>query len=303
MRVLVTWGSKRGGTEGIARIIGEELQLDGFEVALVPAAAARPDDYDAVIVGGAVYANRWHAAARRFVTRHARTLRRIPTWFFSSGPLDDSADRATIPPPPQVGALMQRVGALGHATFGGRLAPDATGFAAAALAKQHAGDWRNSERICAWADELGRTLPSARPGVAVVEPGRAAARLALHGVIGWAACAAVMFGALAVAGTGTALVLHAIAAPILFIPIARHYFLTRMPYQPAPTAFAFVAIAAVLDLVFVAGLAHRDLGMIRSVGGTWLPLALIFLATWATGAVMSTLPWPRPSSPPVPSHP
>src|SRR6516225_1761957 len=32
MRVLVTWGSKRGGTEGIARIIGERLIEAGHEV-------------------------------------------------------------------------------------------------------------------------------------------------------------------------------------------------------------------------------------------------------------------------------
>ena len=29
MRVLVTWGSKRGGTEGIARTVGETLRAEG----------------------------------------------------------------------------------------------------------------------------------------------------------------------------------------------------------------------------------------------------------------------------------
>lgn len=59
---------------------------------------------------------------------------------------------------------MERVGAIGHATFGGRLAPDARGFPAAARAKRLAGDWRNESRIREWAREVARRLPFARPG-------------------------------------------------------------------------------------------------------------------------------------------
>jgi len=48
------------------------------------------------------------------------------------------------------------------------------------------------------------------------------------------------------------------------------------------------------DLVVVAGLLQRSLAMCRSIIGTWLPLALIFVATLATGELMSTLPWKKP---------
>jgi menaquinone-dependent protoporphyrinogen oxidase len=92
MRVLVTWGSKRGGTEGIARIIAYELNALGVEAALTPASNARDlRGYDAAIIGGALYMNRWHRDARRLVARHIAGLRRIPVWLFSSGPLDASA--------------------------------------------------------------------------------------------------------------------------------------------------------------------------------------------------------------------
>jgi hypothetical protein len=57
-----------------------------------------------------------------------------------------------------VAALMARVGARGHATFGGRLAADATGFPAAAMAKTHSGDWRGWDQITAWAREIGQDL-------------------------------------------------------------------------------------------------------------------------------------------------
>jgi menaquinone-dependent protoporphyrinogen oxidase len=136
MRVLVTWGSKRGGTEGIARIVGEALQHEGLDVDVLPArAAARATNFDAAIVGGALYANRWHPAARRFVNRQEKRLRGVPVWFFSSGPLDESAEHNAIAPTRQVTTLMERVGAQGHVTFGGRLTPDAHGFPASAMAK------------------------------------------------------------------------------------------------------------------------------------------------------------------------
>jgi menaquinone-dependent protoporphyrinogen oxidase len=168
MRVLITWGSKRGGTAGIAGTLAEAIRRDGIEVDAIPAAQAAPHGYDAVIVGGALYMQRWHRAARRFVRRHARELSTVPTWFFSSGPLDDSAERSSIEPVPQVAALMARVGARDHVTFGGRLAHDARGFPASAMAKKHSGDWRNPERIRAWGDEIASALPTARANPPVV---------------------------------------------------------------------------------------------------------------------------------------
>ncbi|HEX7843463.1 MAG TPA: flavodoxin domain-containing protein, partial [Kofleriaceae bacterium] len=123
MRVLVTWGSKHGGTEGIAQMIAAALRDAAIDVELRAAReVATVAGFDAAIVGGALYANRWHRDARRFVTRHLVALQRVPIWLFSSGPLDDSAARTAIPPATQVAVLMERTGALGHATFGGRLA-------------------------------------------------------------------------------------------------------------------------------------------------------------------------------------
>jgi menaquinone-dependent protoporphyrinogen oxidase len=71
-------------------------------------------------------------------------------YLFSSGPLDDSASSGDIPPVKGVKALMERVGAQGHVTFGGRLAPDARGFPANAMAKKLAGDWRDPAQVRDW---------------------------------------------------------------------------------------------------------------------------------------------------------
>jgi menaquinone-dependent protoporphyrinogen oxidase len=143
MRILVAYGSSRGGTEGLAHMVADGLRETGCAADVVPAGTVRRiHGYDAVVVlGGALYASRWHRAARRFVRRHAAELRRLPVYFFSSGPLDDSAAKGDSQPVKSVAALMDRVGARGHVTFGGRLSQHARGFPASAMAKRNAGDW------------------------------------------------------------------------------------------------------------------------------------------------------------------
>ena len=100
----------------------------------------------------------WPRTVRRYVKRNASALRGMPVWMFSSGPLDDSALDHTIPPVRQVQGLMARIGARGHVTFGGRLAPDAKGFPASAMAKNHAGDWRSPDQIHDFATAIADDL-------------------------------------------------------------------------------------------------------------------------------------------------
>ena len=159
MRVLITFASSRGGTQGLAEMVAEDLREEGFDVdVLPPRRLKRLDGYNAVIVGGALYASRWHREARRFVKRHTAELRRRLVYFFSSGPLDDSATGGDIPPVKGVKALMERVGARGHVTFGGRLSPDAKGFPASAMAKRRAGDWRDPGQVRDWTRTVASQL-------------------------------------------------------------------------------------------------------------------------------------------------
>lgn len=291
MRVLVTWSSKRGGTEGIGHMLGEALGAHGLDVVEEPAKEVRKlDPFDAVIVGGALYANHWPGKLRRFVNRHTAELRKVPVWFFSSGPLDDSAAGGGIPATTQVAVLAERVGAIGHKTFGGRLRPDAKGFPASAMAKKRSGDWRNPERIRAWADQLAAELPQAVPGTPIDHPARSKTRLLAHAIVGWALCGATMGALLNLVSLTAALIIHAVAAPVFFVGLAWNYFRARGAREPLPTAITWTAVVMVLDLVIVAGLVMRSLAMFESILGTWLPFALIFLATWATGALMSTMP-------------
>src|SRR4051794_25384184 len=98
-RVLIAFGSKRGGTAGLATMIGDVLTESGYEVAVSPARHVHDlAGFDAVIIAGALYANRWHRDARRFVRRNGEALRKVPVWLVSTGPLDDSAARRDIEP-------------------------------------------------------------------------------------------------------------------------------------------------------------------------------------------------------------
>jgi menaquinone-dependent protoporphyrinogen oxidase len=155
MTILVAYGSKRGGTEGLAHMVGDALRWEGFTVEVAPARTVRSvGDYDVVIVGGALYAGRWHKDARKFVRRHVHDLRRRPVYLFSSGPLDDSATEKEIPPVKGVKKLMGDIGARGHVTFCGRLAPDARGIPASAMAKENSGDWRDARHVQTWVHDI-----------------------------------------------------------------------------------------------------------------------------------------------------
>jgi len=155
MLVLVVYGSKRGGTAELARMVGKAFAERGWSVEVRPASdVTTPTGADIVVVGGALYMNRWHKDSVRFVKRHAAALRDLPVWFFSSGPLDDTARSGDVAPVPQVNALAASIEIKGHMTFGGRLLPDATGFLARRMAKTSAGDWRDPQQVREWVHQI-----------------------------------------------------------------------------------------------------------------------------------------------------
>ncbi|MEU9188907.1 flavodoxin domain-containing protein [Streptomyces sp. NPDC048484] len=158
--VLVAYGSKNGSTAQIAEHIGEVLTKEGLTVRVRPAAEVDElGSYDAVVLGGGLYAGRWQRDARRFARRHRKALTRLPVWLFSSGPLDASASEREIPPPPGVRRVSHRIAARGHITFGGRLEGDVRGRMARMIVESgKGGDFRDFEQITVWATTVAHTL-------------------------------------------------------------------------------------------------------------------------------------------------
>jgi hypothetical protein len=112
---------------------------------------------------------------------------------------------------------------------------------------------------------------------------RRLARVTSHAFIGWATCAAAMAAAIAGTNLRTALFLHGIVAPFLFVWISSSYFARPTAFPPLRAAAVMVGIVALLDLIVVACFVEHSLKMFASIIGTWLPLLLVFLAVWATG--------------------
>ncbi|MFE7931291.1 flavodoxin domain-containing protein [Streptomyces sp. NPDC057456] len=161
--VLVTYGSTNGSTAQIAEAVAEVLRKDGLTVDALPAGAVTSvASYDAVVVGGGLYAGRWQKDARRFVRRHRHLLAERPVWFFSSGPLDASASERDIPPVRGVRRAMTRLSVREHVTFGGCLEEGAKGrVAGMILSSGKGGDFRNFDAIETWAAGVARELTRA----------------------------------------------------------------------------------------------------------------------------------------------
>ncbi|MFG2030590.1 flavodoxin domain-containing protein [Streptomyces sp. NPDC048825] len=162
--VLVAYGTTNGSTAQIAEAVAAVLRKEGFTSEALPAGSVtRVTPYDAVVVGGGLYAGRWHKDARRFVRRHRRELAERPLWLFSSGPLDASASERDIPPVPGVKKAMTRLDARGHVTFGGCLEEGAKGFIARKIVSSgKGGDFRNFPEIEAWAARVAGELAKTR---------------------------------------------------------------------------------------------------------------------------------------------
>ena len=98
MRVLVTAATKHGATGEIAQAIGEVLAEHGLDTTvLAPEQVDTVNDYDAVVLGSAVYAGHWLKPARELVDRTGDVLAARPVWLFSSGPVGDPPSPRKIP--------------------------------------------------------------------------------------------------------------------------------------------------------------------------------------------------------------
>lgn len=185
-KVLVVYGSRHGGTKGIAERIGEVLRTRGVDATVAPADRVNAMDVlvaDAFIVGSGVYMGSWLDEPLEFLKRNQATLASRPTWLFSSGPLLGStkstpgADPVTDALGPadgpgsggrkKVEALSAVIHPREHRVFLGAYDPKDPPKAfserlvrmmPAARNILPAGDFRNWEDIEAWAREIAATL-------------------------------------------------------------------------------------------------------------------------------------------------
>jgi menaquinone-dependent protoporphyrinogen oxidase len=160
VRTLVTYASKHGSTREIAQAIGCRLTERGLDVEVRPVGEAGDvAGFGAVVLGSAVYLGSWRKEAGAFLERNRATLREIPVWLFSSGPIGD--DPKDEPLTEKQRRQLEAVGARSHRVFGGTLDADELGFlerTAIRAAKLPVGDYRSWDDIQRWADEIADAL-------------------------------------------------------------------------------------------------------------------------------------------------
>lgn len=161
MKALVAAASKYGETQEIAAAIGRVLSERGFETDVLSIDDV-PDltDYEAFVLGSAVYARSWLEPARRFVEERGSELNDRPAWLFSSGPIGE-------PPRPseqeavQIESIVAATRAREHHVFAGKLDKSRLSFPERALVfafRAADGDFRDWDAIAAWAGEIADAL-------------------------------------------------------------------------------------------------------------------------------------------------
>jgi menaquinone-dependent protoporphyrinogen oxidase len=182
MRVLVAAASRHGATAEIAETIGGVLSGRLAHVDVVDVDDVdRLGDYDAVVLGSAVYMGHWLKSGAAFAATHSVELRARPTWLFSSGPVG-------VPPRPgateavDVTEVVAATGATEHRLFAGKLDKSKLSFRERAVMRAvggHDGDYRESDEIRAWAEAIATSLNAtvnpggAQPVSAVARPAAA----------------------------------------------------------------------------------------------------------------------------------
>ena len=107
------------------------------------------------------------------------------------------------------------------------------------------------------------------------------------GLVLWAACGGVIGVGRRLWGLDTALLVHLAAAPVFaFIVSAAHKMLAP-EFGSVLRATVLTGLIVILDAVVVAPFFERSYMMFRSVTGTWLPFAAIFLASLVAGTLVS----------------
>ena len=89
--ILLAYATRFGSTQEVAEAVTAELRKDGFKVDVQPMAeAGMLDNYDAIVLGAAIYGGNWNLDAHHFVSQHQKILEQRPVAIFTLGPLSRS---------------------------------------------------------------------------------------------------------------------------------------------------------------------------------------------------------------------
>lgn len=165
MKVLVTAATKHGASGEIAEAIGRVFSERGLETDVIaPEVVGDVEEYDAVVIGSAVYAGHWLESAKALIHRSGAALAARPVWLFSSGPVGDPSRKLVQQmgaDPLDIGEIAEVTRARGHRVFAGKLERQHLGFAqrtALRVFRGLEGDFRDWDEVNQWASEIAEAL-------------------------------------------------------------------------------------------------------------------------------------------------
>ena len=160
MKILLTSSSKHGSTDEVAEVIAERLRAAQIDVE-----TKRPEDvdsveeYDAFILGSAVYMTKWTPEAVDFTERFRDVLRARPVWAFSVGL--SGLPKGKMADPNRIGPVLLSIEPEDHITFPGRFDPGALNVRERTIARMGGateGDFLDLEAVRAWGASIAATL-------------------------------------------------------------------------------------------------------------------------------------------------
>jgi menaquinone-dependent protoporphyrinogen oxidase len=172
--VLVTYASKQGATGRLAERVAEVLRDRGLAVEVQPLKAVTdPTQYEAFVIGSAVYLGSWLKDATSFVERNQPVLAERPVWLFSRGPLGEAGVS------PELARIATAVHVREHRVFAGapgRMKFDVPDLLVWGLPRNGRllmeGDFRDWPAVEAWAASIADQLESERARIPAASSGR-----------------------------------------------------------------------------------------------------------------------------------
>jgi menaquinone-dependent protoporphyrinogen oxidase len=175
MRVLVAYASKHGSTAEIAQSVADGIRHGlGFPAAppveelelVAPTVdvwsiedAPEPGDFDAVVIGSALYVGRWMHSALSYLHEHTNALAGVPVWLFSSGPIGHMG--LSDEEPADLTEIREDIRVEGDIIFGGKLERHTLQLAEKAVVvalRCPDGDFRDWDAIAEWSHGIAATL-------------------------------------------------------------------------------------------------------------------------------------------------
>ncbi|MCS4484956.1 flavodoxin domain-containing protein [Gleimia sp. 6138-11-ORH1] len=160
MKFLVTYATRHGSTAEVAQTIADELTSHGLDVELREVSTVDSiAEYDALIIGSAVYTTQWVGEMRNFIKQFETSLIEKPVWAFSVGL--SGVPKSSANDPVRVGPVLLRLKCEDHRTFAGALKPKELSWrerSQARLGGAIEGDFRDWEEIRQWARSIAKEI-------------------------------------------------------------------------------------------------------------------------------------------------